>query len=294
MSFFKQNNNTIYYEVHGKGFPLVLISGLGGCSASWLPVLNVLSRYFRVIVFDNRGAGRSSVPDKPYEISDMSEDLYYLLKYLNITSTHIIGHSMGGYIAQEFAIKYPEITAKLILSNTMERLSKRNKYLFKNLYDLWKLDIQEGQRVYGVETNINKTGTKECKNSKMTLRVISRSLWFKELFFWIFSKKIFEDGVTFDAAVEFAVNYKYQQSLQGFKGQVDACIKHDTSERLGAIKSNTLVLSGSDDILITPDESSILHDKIKNSVMSIIQDCGHTPHFENRKKYIDSVLTFLK
>ncbi len=256
------NNIDLYYEESGKGFPIVLISGLGGSSASWQTVRNILSRKYRVIVFDNRGAGRSSAPDAAYTIAQMSDDLHSLLKHLNITRTHILGHSMGGFIAQDFALRYSSMVEKLLLCCTSDKLSKRNKALFENMYESWKSGL-------------------------------SKELWFRELYCWVFSQNFFDDEQIIDFAVQFALEYPYQQSLAGFKGQLLACVGFNSTEKLKYIKHNTLIIVGHDDILITPNESKILNKRISNSKMLGFDGCGHTVHVENRDAFSKTVLEFL-
>ena len=263
MAIITVNGIDLYYEESGKGYPLVLISGLGGNSASWLTVQNVLSRHYRVIVFDNRGAGRSSSPDKAYSIIQMADDLAGLLEYLKIDKAHVLGHSMGGFTAQEFAFRHPEKINKLILCCTMDKLSKRNKVFFDCMYNSWKNGL-------------------------------SRDIWFRELYCWVFTQKFFEDEQVLEAAVKFALEYPYQQTLAGFKGQLEACIGFNSTERLKDIWHETLVLSGEDDILITPKESEILRAKISNSKTSIVSGAGHTPHVENREEFSKKILDFLR
>ena len=262
MPLINVNNINLYYEETGKGFPLILISGLGGSSASWQTVRDVLARKYRVIVLDNRGSGRSSAPDEAYTIAQMSDDLYGLLRHLNITKAHVLGHSMGGFIAQDFAIRYSEKVEKLLLCCTCDRLSSRNKALFETMYNSWKSGL-------------------------------SRDLWFRELYCWVFSQKFFEDEQTVDYAVQFALEYPYQQSLAGFKGQLLACTGFNSFEQLKNIKNETLILVGHDDILITPSESEVLNKKILNTDILVLNGCGHTPHVENRESFSKAVLDFL-
>jgi len=120
----KINAGQLYYQLQGEGEPLLLISGLGCDNSAWLPIIDELSKSFRIIIFDNRGAGQSIVPETPYSIRDMADDVGELLDYLSIHSTRVIGHSMGGYIAQEFAINYPERVEKLILEATRRCLQR--------------------------------------------------------------------------------------------------------------------------------------------------------------------------
>jgi len=112
------NGIEIYYEIHGEGEPLVLIEGLGYSTWMWYKQIEELSKRFKVIIFDNRGVGETEKPDEEYSISLFSNDLAELLSELNVESAHILGVSMGGFIAQEFALKYPKMVEKLILCST--------------------------------------------------------------------------------------------------------------------------------------------------------------------------------
>src|SRR5262249_35540172 len=109
----------IYYEIHGSGAPtLTLIRGLGADLCSWFAQIPEFSKHFQTVVFDNRGAGRTSKPDTPYSIRQMAADVNRLLDALHIRRTALLGISMGGMIAQEFAIHYPEKLSCLILGCT--------------------------------------------------------------------------------------------------------------------------------------------------------------------------------
>jgi pimeloyl-ACP methyl ester carboxylesterase len=112
------NGIRIYFELHGSGPFLTLIGGLGTATWLWEQNIPTLSKHFTVLAYDNRGAGKSDIPEGPYTIQQMAQDLAGLLQYLNIARTHLLGVSMGGYIAQEFALDYPEYVDHLILAAT--------------------------------------------------------------------------------------------------------------------------------------------------------------------------------
>ena len=122
----KVNDINIYYEVYGEGEPIVLIGGLANDLTDYtrIPIITTLARKYRVIVFDNRGVGRSDKPDIPYSIEMMADDTAGLLKKLGIKDTNIVGVSMGGRIALDLAIRYPKIVKKLILVSTSARIIK--------------------------------------------------------------------------------------------------------------------------------------------------------------------------
>lgn len=112
------NGITIYYEVAGSGDPLVLISGLGYGLWQWHKMVPGLAEHFQVITFDNRGAGQTDKPPGPYTVQILAADTVGLLKALGIDKAAIMGHSMGGFVAQEMAINHREVVSKLVLAST--------------------------------------------------------------------------------------------------------------------------------------------------------------------------------
>jgi pimeloyl-ACP methyl ester carboxylesterase len=112
------NGIQIHYETHGTGAPLVLIGGLGADTFLWFRQVPELCKHFQVIVFDNRGAGESDKPDEPYSVPMFAADTAGLLGALGIERAHILGASLGGMIAQQFAIDYPALLDRLVLAST--------------------------------------------------------------------------------------------------------------------------------------------------------------------------------
>ena len=106
----------IHYEEYGAGEPLLLIAGLGANVCDWAPQIPTLTQHYRVIAFDNRGAGRSDKPDGTYTISQLASDTAGLMNALGIDSAHVLGHSMGGFVAQELALSHPQRLRSLVLS----------------------------------------------------------------------------------------------------------------------------------------------------------------------------------
>src|SRR5262245_37969923 len=95
------NGIELYFETHGDGEPLLLIAGFACDHTMWSDVIGVLAGHYRVIVFDNRGVGRSTSPDSPYTIRMMAGDAAALLDEIGVGPAHVAGYSMGGQIAQE-------------------------------------------------------------------------------------------------------------------------------------------------------------------------------------------------
>lgn len=259
----KKDGISLYYEMHGKGYPLLLISGLNADNASWAGVCGKLAEYFRVIVFDNRGSGRSDAPDNILSIREMADDAVGLLDHLKIKKCHVIGHSMGGYIAQEMAIFYPERIEKLILEATAPVSSARNNMLFNDFLKRFEKD----------------------HNNEALMRSWA---------YWSFSPKTFERKNYIATFVKNASAYPYLQTAEGFKGQIGAIESFNVCKEIKNIKAKTFVIMGSDDILIYPAESMKLARGIKGSVFEKIKDTGHCVHVESPDVFVSKVIRFLK
>ncbi len=112
------NGIEIYYEIAGSGPYLILIEGLGVATWLWEKQVPDFSKHFTTLIYDNRGVGNSDKPAGPYSISMLADDLAGLMETLKIPKAHILGVSMGGFIAQDFALRYPEKVDRLVLVST--------------------------------------------------------------------------------------------------------------------------------------------------------------------------------
>jgi pimeloyl-ACP methyl ester carboxylesterase len=118
MATVRANGVTLYYEVHGSGEPVVMIMGLGASAIAWDAQVPALAREYQLVIFDNRGAGRSEKPAEPYSIPMMADDTAALMDELGIASAHVFGMSMGGMIAQEMHHRHRPRVRSLILAGT--------------------------------------------------------------------------------------------------------------------------------------------------------------------------------
>jgi 3-oxoadipate enol-lactonase len=112
------NGITMYYEQHGAGEPLLLINGLGADITLLAPIIARFERSFRVVAFDNRGAGRTDKPDAPYTIELMAQDTAALMDVLSLERANVLGISMGGRTALELALSCPGRVGRLVLVST--------------------------------------------------------------------------------------------------------------------------------------------------------------------------------
>lgn len=262
MALLKIGDLQLYYEVHGNGDPLLLIAGLASDSQSWQPIIGELSRHYRVIVLDNRGVGRTSPNDVNTSITLMADDCMALIKSLNLRSVSILGHSMGGFVAMDCAVRYPDYVDKLILAATSALNSQRNNALLAD----WVFYLESG----------------------MDLK-----LWFRNVFYWILSRDFFENEESLNEAIRLAIEYPHQQSKVAFRKQVQAIAEFNCLRDVSNITSKTLVMCGKEDLLFPPEESFVLSEKIPGSRFSVIEKAAHSIHIEYPQAFIKMVLDFL-
>ncbi|MCX5701139.1 MAG: alpha/beta hydrolase [Candidatus Omnitrophica bacterium] len=262
MSSIRINNIDCYYEIHGNGSPLILIAGLASDSQSWHPIIGSLTEYFKVVVFDNRGIGRTRYPQESFQISTLALDTVCLLDELAIKKADILGHSMGGYIAQEIAIEYPERVNRLILANTCASTSQRNKLIFNSLL-------------------------KTLGNRK------DYELFIRELFCLIFTVEYLSNKDNIESAVKSALHYHSPVTPEGFKLQVEALSNFSSLDRLSKIKAATLLMAGRKDIVVTLEESQLLADKIPFVQTMYLENSAHSFQVEQPDLFVDCVVEFL-
>jgi aminoacrylate hydrolase len=121
----------LYYETHGSGPPLVLVTGLGGFADYWKPQLDMFSRHFTVVTHDHRGCGASTHSRIDYSVDQMTGDLLKLMDALKIERAHVVGHSTGGAIAQAIAIDHPDRVANLVLYATWTKADPFMRRVFE-------------------------------------------------------------------------------------------------------------------------------------------------------------------
>ncbi|MEO8540731.1 MAG: alpha/beta hydrolase [bacterium] len=250
-----------YYEEAGSGEPLVLIRGLGSDLQAWALQVPELSRHFRVITYDNRGAGRTSSPDKPYSIASMADDLATLLDELNIAKASVLGYSMGGMVAQEFALKYPNKLDKLILLGTSAGLDGYSKTVIGNLINIRRSNMSREQ-------------------------VVRQQAPF------IYSAALLSDTDRYERAIQSTVDNPYSQQDHAFIRQAQAILAFDTSARASGIKAATLVVTNKEDILVPPRNGEALAAMIPGSKLLSL-DAGHAGVIEFPREHNSAFLEFL-
>lgn len=260
MPYANVNGIRVYYEIYGEGYPVVLIGGLGSQIQSWAAQVPTYSKHFKVIVFDNRGAGRSDKPDIPFTTELMADDTARLLETLGIESAHVAGKSMGGMIAQWLAIKYPEKVNKLVLGCTS---ASRDD----------------------VGNEILKIGR------EIAAKVGMKAVWFMALSLG-YSREYMEKNLATIKGTMAAIP-EDPEALKGYIEQNLACEGHDTRDLIGKIKAPTLVLLGERDLIASPKRSRELGKLIPNARVKVFEEAGHGFWREKQEEADESVLNFL-
>jgi 3-oxoadipate enol-lactonase len=265
MPIAKVGDINLYYEVHGKGEPLVLIMGYGASGKTWFSIQDILAREYRVIVVDNRGTGQSDKPEIPYTTKMMASDVAGLLDVLDISAVSVFGHSMGGMIAQEFALNYPERLNNLILGGTncgVKRAVPITTEAMAFLFDpeIAKLPVEDKARA---------------------------------LIPWVWNKEFVDKNPA--ASKRFiAARCEYPTPPHAIVSQQNVLMTHDMYDRLPDIKASTLVIAGSKDRLCPFDNSKLLASRIPNAELAIIENAGHNFFDDSTEKASTIILDFLR
>lgn len=263
MSTVKANGINIYYEVHGRGEPLLMIQGLSNHSGHWTTLLPPFAREYRVIIFDNRGTGRTDKPETPYTMEMMAADAKGVLDAVGVEKANVLGVSLGGMIAQEFALDYPERVINLILGCT----SCGGTHAIPPTPESTAFLINPERAKLSLEQRARDTAP----------------------FLWT-QQYIDEHPEAVDTYV--AITTKYPTPLHGLAGQMQAATGRDTFDRLPKIKAPTLVIAGDADRLIPFENSKVLASRITGAELVIIPNAGHA--FTQAPEATTAILDFLK
>ena len=234
----------MYYESHGEGEPLLLIRGLGSTCDGFKAQVEGLSPHFRVISFDNRCVGRSDQPQAPFTIADMADDTAALLDALGLSGAHVFGVSLGGMVAQELALRHPARVRRLVLActhagpRTAARSPEWAVRLFNESRDMPRADAL-----------------------KHSVRLLFAAKTVDE------RPELIEETL--------AVMANNNQPKSSYLLQLGAVMMHDTFDRLPQITHPTLVLTGTEDALVDPDNSRMIARRIPGARLIEFEQTGH-------------------
>jgi pimeloyl-ACP methyl ester carboxylesterase len=260
MPYAKNDNTKIYYEEHGSGEPLLLIMGLGYTLDMWHRTAPRLAERYRVIRFDNRGVGRSDVATGPYSPALLAEDALAVLDAANISRAHVFGISMGGFIAQELALRHPERLRSLILGCTHHGGPHA---------------VMPGPAVLSM-FGVRATLPKEAAVRLMVPYLYDASTP---------AERIEEDLV---------IRLEHFPTAEGYLAQLQGVLGFESRTRLGQLRMPTLIVHGEHDGVVPAANAHLLVDAIPGARLAMLENASHIFFTDQPDRTHQAVSEFLQ
>jgi pimeloyl-ACP methyl ester carboxylesterase len=259
MPFVENHGVNIYWDEQGAGAPVLLIMGLGYPSCMWHRTRPGLAIRYRTVALDNRGVGQSDVPPGPYQMALMASDAAAVLDAAGVKRAHIFGVSMGGMIAQEFALQYPSRVYSLILGCTAPGGPNAVKA------------EPEARDLLMARSKMTPDQAMEASVPYIYAPTTPRA-------------RIEED---------FAIRRKRFTSLQGYMAQLQGIISWEVYSRLSAIRVPTLVIHGESDRLVPSANGQLIAERIPGARLVVLPQASHIFTTDQPDAALDAILDFL-
>src|SRR5580698_1941656 len=240
MPFVENQGAKIYWDEEGSGEPLLLIMGLSYPSYMWHRIRPVLAQTYRTIALDNRGVGQSDVPPGVYSIALMASDAAAVLDAADVQSAHVFGVSMGGMIAQEFALQYPKRVRSLILGCTAAG------------------------------------GPHVVRPAPEVLQILTRQAMTPEESKEAMIPFIYDPSTPRERIDEdMAIRLKWYPTPQGYMGQLQGILQWEAYSRIAQITAPTLIIHGETDQLIPVANAPLIAERIPGAKLEVIPRASH-------------------
>jgi pimeloyl-ACP methyl ester carboxylesterase len=253
----------MYYESNGDGQPLVLIRGLGSTTESSPELSERLSTHFRVISLDNRCVGLTDQPQQAFTTADMADDTAALMDALSIESAHVLGISLGGMVAQELALRHAARVRRLALACTHAGVRNCVKS------PAW------ATKIFNESAELPRA---EARRHSVPI---------------LFARKTIEQRPELVEDM-LAGSVNNNQLKSSYLLQVGAAYKHDTHDRLGEIRRPTLVLTGTEDVLIPGQNSRLIAGRIPGARLLEFEEAGHLFFIEKVEEVTRALVDFFR
>jgi len=262
MPHIQANGIQIYYESYGEGPPLLLIGGFVQHSLFWRECIPALSKYCRVIAFDNRGAGQTDAPAESYSVEIFAEDTIGLMDALEIESAHIMSCSMGTLISQQLCLTHPDRVNKVILCAP-----------FAHFPEI---------AAHNVRMQI-----------KMLQNGVPRELLVELNMAWLLSNHFLGNDENRAKYLKETLKDPHPITMEGLVGQAAALIGADLRDKIEKIPHEVLLLVGENDIDTPPYCARLIRDRIPSCEMHTFKDAPHLFIYEIPNKVTKQALSFL-
>jgi pimeloyl-ACP methyl ester carboxylesterase len=263
MTVARSNDVKIAYEIRGTGDPHVLVHGLAYDRAGWGSLPDLLAEQFSVILLDNRGVGESDAPPGPYSVAQMAADVAAVLDDCGLAKTHLFGVSLGGYIAQEFTLTWPERVDKLVLCSTAVGGPRAVPMPLATQEVFAKYPTMEREaalRMF-VENSLGERGVRDLPELVEEI---------------------------------YAYRLEHAPTTEAWVAQATAGATFVDEDRVGQIDKETLVITGGADAVVDPKNAELLGELIPNARVEIIPDRGHLLVWEDSDAVARLLIEFLQ
>lgn len=260
MSYVENEGTRIYWDESGKGEPLLLIMGLGSASDMWYRLLPQFAERYRTIFFDNRGVGQSYAHAGPYSIATMAADAAAVMDAAGVESANVLGFSMGGFIAQEFALRHSERVRRLVLASTA---------------------CGGSEVVWAAPEVLTALAAKDVKS--------------REEGFWMTAPYNYHPSTPRTMIEEdLSVTLRWPLKRESYQAQLQAIMSWEGSHsRLKNLSKGTLVIHGDSDQLIPTENGRILARAIPRAELVLIAGAGHRFMTDKLEEASRAILSFL-
>ncbi len=240
MPFAEINGIRLHYEEQGQGTPVVLVGGFSGNTDFFKQLIPMVAENHRTVYYDNRGAGITEYPRQGIKAQDFVDDLRALFDHLGIEKAHLLGWSMGGHIAQEFALQFPELLRSLTLVSAYPYRPARSSYFMNGIVDC---ALEGGKPEY--------------------ISMMTNAFCFTEDFF------------SAQEAKGHKLHSLHDLDPKGLKDQMNALDEFDTRGKVHLISVPTLSVHGLDDIMVEPRLGDFISDRIPGCKVLRVPKAGH-------------------
>ena len=261
MPLIKANDINIYYEYEGEGPPLIIIGGFSSDHNRLIDFVDPLKKHYKVLLMDLRGSGDTQITDPPYSIELLAKDIFELMNCLNIEKAYVYGHSMGSAIAQTICLNYPHKIIKTILASTFLKIPYTSQIIIELIPKLYEKNIDQD--------------------------IIS-----KIIMPWIYSSDYLKNPKNMNKA--FDSISKRELKPKGYKGQSIALTNFDSTNWISKINCETIIVVGKEDIDSPLYCAQMVHEKLKNSKLKIIDNAAHQIHKEKPDELYKIIFDFFK
>lgn len=253
----------IAYEVRDAAGPdapwVVLVHGLGYARWGWEPVTDGLERHARLLLVDNRGIGDSDAPPGPYTTAQLAGDVLAVMDDAGVARAHVIATSLGGMIAQELALMAPERVDRLVLVCTTP--GGEVAYPLPEPTQRLIAEMAGMEPRAGLERAVRNALSPDAPE-ELVERILAHRL-------------------------------ASPPDPAGWQAQAAAATAHDAGDRLTGITAPTLILHGTEDVVVDPRNAAVLAQHLPDAEVALVEDAGHLLCWEAPERFLAHVTAFL-